>query len=413
MTSLPEERTLDFMVSARRRTALGKTASLGSEPHRVNLGTAFIGIGASLICAIRAIYGFSWFVGQWGVYPDPVPALIAWILLIAVLVATFVTSRVVGDRLPNWMFAIFLLSLATVISLDLLAVWELHDIGRFATAALAAVMSLILVLTLRRPNELLVAVTVAGVILAAAMVLNTTPSEQHFAPQLTALAFAVLPVVIGVVVVRGFRRMVQVELDRALVQSTVSAPRFAVGMLASEELARLDLDAEELLDSVASGRIPLPLRPKTASVAASLATELRLHLIEGRRETWLYHAVTESEMLGRSVTLDDKGGLAGLMDANQRDGLLGAIWLLVSDTAKPISSRTVQVVLGPIVPLVGQPFGKLLPVPIVITTTSVVRNRVDPSTWDALRRVGRYSDSTQNASLRVDIECFVDNPAEL
>ena len=411
--TMPDERTLDVMVGARQRATLGQQGRRATAPHRANLGTAFIGIGASLVCGIRAIYGFSWFIGQWNDYPDPVPALIAWILLIAVLVATFVTSRIVGDRLPTWMFAVFLAALAVVVALDLVAVWPLHDIGGFATAALTAVMSLILVLTLRRPNELLIAVAVAGTALAAAMIVNTTPTEQHAAPQLTALAFAVLPVVIGVVVVRGFRRMVQIELDRALVQSTVSAPRFAVGMLASEELARLDLDAEELLDSVASGRTPLPLRPKTASVAASLATELRLHLIEGRRETWLYHAVTESEMLGRSVTLDDKGGLAGLLDANQRDGLLAAIWLLVSDTAKPNSSRTVQVVLGPIVPRVGQPFGKLLPVPIVITTTDVARNRVDPSTWDALRRVGRYSDSTHNASLRVDIECFVDNPAEL
>ena len=411
--TIPDERTLDVMVGARQRATLGQQGTRATAPHRANLGTAFIGIGASLVCGIRAIYGFSWFIGQWNDYPDPVPALVAWILLIAVLVATFVTSRIVGDRLPTWMFAVFLLALAVVVALDLVAVWPLHDIGGFATAALTAVMSLLLVLTLRRPNELLIAVAVAGTALAAAMILNTTPTEQRAAPQLTALAFAVLPVVIGVVVVRGFRRMVQIELDRALVQSTVSAPRFAVGMLASEELARLDLDAEELLDSVASGRTPLPLRPKTASVAASLATELRLHLIEGRRETWLYHAVTESEMLGRSVTLDDKGGLAGLLDANQRDGLLAAIWLLVSDTAKPNSSRTVQVVLGPIVPRVGQPFGKLLPVPIVITTTDVARNRVDPSTWDALRRVGRYSDSTQNASLRVNIECFVDNPAEL
>jgi hypothetical protein len=73
-------------------------------------------------------------------------------------------------------------------------------------------------------------------------------------------------------VVRGFRRMVQQELDRVLVQSTVSAPRFAVGMLASEELARLDLAAEDLLESVATGRTKLKLDPKTASVAASLAT---------------------------------------------------------------------------------------------------------------------------------------------
>ena len=411
--TIPDERTLDVMVGARQRATLGQQGTRATAPHRANLGTAFIGIGASLVCGIRAIYGFSWFIGQWNDYPDPVPALVAWILLIAVLVATFVTSRIVGDRLPTWMFAVFLLALAVVVALDLVAVWPLHDIGGFATAALTAVMSLLLVLTLRRPNELLIAVAVAGTALAAAMILNTTPTEQRAAPQLTALAFAVLPVVIGVVVVRGFRRMVQIELDRALVQSTVSAPRFAVGMLASEELARLDLDAEELLDSVASGRTPLPLRPKTASVAASLATELRLHLIEGRRETWLYHAVTESEMLGRSVTLDDKGGLAGLLDANQRDGLLAAIWLLLSDNVQTNTNRTVNVQVGPITPSTDPGVGRKLAIPIIVTTSNVTRNRVDPSTWDAIRRVGRYSDTTQNASLRVDIECFVDNPADV
>lgn len=414
MTFIPEDRTLDVLVGSKQGAMLGRTpTSRATGPHRASLGTAFIGIGAALVCAIRAIYGFSTFVGQWSMYPNPVPALLAWIVLIVVLVATFITARLVGDHLPNWVFALVLASLAAVVVLDVYAVWELHDIGRTASAALTAVMSLLLVLTLRRPSELLIAAGAAGAGLAIAMVINTTPTEPHIAPQLTALAFAVLPVVIGVALVRGFRRMIQIELDRVLIQSTVSAPRFAVGMLASEELARLDLAAEDLLDSVASGNTPLPLRPKTASVAASLATELRLHLIEGRRETWLYHAVSESEMLGRSVSLDDKGGLAGLLDANQRDGLLAAIWLLVSDTAKPNGSRTVQVVLGPIVPRVGQPFGRLLPVPITISTTSVARNRVDPSTWDALRRVGRYSDSTQNASLRVDIECFVDNPAEL
>jgi hypothetical protein len=56
--------------------------------------------------------------------------------------------------------------------------------------------------------------------------------------------------------------------------------------------------------------------------------------------------------------------------------------------------------------------GAQLLVPIIVTTTGVARNRVDPATWDAIRRVGRYSDSTQNASLRVEIECFVDNPVD-
>jgi hypothetical protein len=218
--------------------------------------------------------------------------------------------------------------------------------------------------------------------------------------------------VIGVVIVEAFRRMVQVELDRALVQSTVSAPRFAVGMLASEELARLDLAAEELFDSISVGKTPLPLAPKMASVAASLATELRLHLIEGRRETWLYHAVSESELLGKSVTLIDKGSLAGLLDPAQRDGLLSTAWLLVTDTSKASPTTTVTLQIGPVEPGAASLPGHKIAIPIVITTTGVARNRVDPSIWDAVGRVGRYSDSSQDSSLRVDIECLVDNPAD-
>jgi hypothetical protein len=137
-----------------------------------------------------------------------------------------------------------------------------------------------------------------------------------------------------------------------------------------------------------------------------------LHLIENRRETWLHHAITESETLGRSVTLDDTSGLAGLLGATQRDGLLAAVWLLVSDTTKATAAHTVNIVIGPIAPgRAGN--SRLLPIPIAITTTGVARNRVDPSTWDAIRRVGEFTDLTRGASLKVDIECNVDNPADL
>jgi hypothetical protein len=410
------EQTLGLLAEVRAsRSLVGGARRLvrPESPHRASLGTAFIGIGASLVCAISAIYGFSIFVSHWHEYPNPIPALAAWVVLILVLATAFVTASVVGDRLPDWMFSTFLALLALVVVLDVVAVWQLHDFGGFATASLTAGTALLLVLTLRRPMEILVAVSAIGIGLLIVEIVNTDLNPDTVAPQLSALAFAVLPVVIGVVIVRGFRSMVQVELDRVLVQSTVSAPRFAVGMLASEELARLDLAAEELLDSVATGRIALPLRPKTASVAASLATELRLHLIEGRRETWLYHAITESELLGRSVTLTDKSSLAGLLDANQRDGLLAAVWLLVNDHAKKTAVRTVQVDVGPIAASTPAVPSRKLRVPIVITTTGVPRNRVDPSTWNAIRRVGRYSDSSQNASLRVEIECFVDNPADV
>ena len=415
--SPPDESTLGVLVGVRENRALRTNpmarAKRQDGQHRASLGTAFIGIGAALVCALRAIYGFSWFVSLWSTYPNPVPALAAWILLIIVLVTAFVTTRIMGDHLPDWMFLVFVGSLTLVIALDLLAVWDLHDMGRYATASLTAAMSLLLVITLRTTTNVLLVTGIFGAVIASAMVINTPLTANNVPTLITSLGFAMLPVVIGVSVVRGFRRMVQVELDRVLVQSTVSAPRFAVGMLASEELARLDLAAEELLDSVATGRNPLPLKPKIASIAASLATELRLHLIEGRRETWLYHAISESEMLGRSVTLVDRGSLAGLLDANQRDGLLAAIWLLLSDNVRPNTNRTVNVQVGPIEQAKQPGIGQKLGVPIVVTTSNVTRNRVDPSTWDAIRRVGRYSDTTQNASLRVDIECFVDNPADV
>jgi hypothetical protein len=256
---------------------------------------------------------------------------------------------------------------------------------------------------------LLAAVGVLGVALILAVLFSTKLSAETIPAQIILVSLAVMPVLLGVYVLRRFQRIVQLELDRVLVQSTVSAPRFAVGMLASEELARLDLAAEELLESVATGRISLPLTPKTASTAASLATELRLHLIEGRRETWLYHAITESEQLGKSVTLADRGSLAGLLSPRQRDGLLAAVWLLVSDQGK--ATPTVQLTLGPVT-AVPDPGSKTITVPLVIATTDVARNRVDPATWDAIGKVGRFIDSTQNSSLRVEIECVVTNPAE-
>lgn len=410
----PEENTLGVILGRGKRRESDATRRVirAATPRRSSLGTGFIGIGAAVVVGLRAIYGFVWFVGLWPTYPDPWPAAAAWVILIAVLVAVVVTARVIGDQLPDWMFAIFLVGLAAAVALDLWAIWPLQDIGRNATAAVTAGMALVIVVTLRRTLDVLISVGVLGVVLAVAMVINTTSNTDDWAPQVTTLAFAVIPAIIAVAIVRGFRRLVQVELDRVLVQSTVSAPRFAVGMMASEELARLDLAAEELLDSVATGKTKLPLDPKTASLAASLATELRLHLIEGRRETWLYHAITESDLLGKAVTLTDKASLAGLLDPQQRDGLLSAAWLLVSDGAKPNATRSVQITVGPATASAEGQSNRKVTVPIVIETTGVARNRVDPATWDAFRKVGQYSDSTQKSSLRVDIQCLVDNPAD-
>ncbi len=413
--SLPEENTLGTPVgqrSRRREPDATRRVIRAATPRRSSLGTGFIAVGAAVVFGLRAVYSLVWFAGLWDTYPDPLPAALAWVVLLSVTVFAFVLARVIGDQLPTWAFLVFLGGLAVAIALDLIAIWPLQDVGRNATAAVTAGMALLIVLTQRPVRDIVIAVSAIGVVLATAMVINTAWTQDNVAAQITTLAFAVLPAVIGVVVVNGFRRLVQVELDRVLVQSTVSAPRFAVGMMASEELARLDLAAEELLEKVATGKSKLPLDPKTASVAASLATELRLHLIEGRRETWLFHAITESDLLGKSVSLVDKSNLAGLLDPQQRDGLLSTAWLLVTDTTKQNSNRTVSLTVGPATDSIDTTDGRRITVPIVIETTGVPRNRVDPATWEAIARVGQYSDSTHNSSLRVDISALVDNPAD-
>ncbi len=410
----PEENTLGVIVGKSNRVGVpaGSTAGRAmrqASARGVSLGTGYLGIGASLLAALQAIYGIARFVSHAGDYPNILPAALAWAVYALTLIGVATTIATRGEHMPDWLFCTFLIGLAGVVAFDLIAVWSLHDVGRYATAAASAGFGLLAALTLRRSRELLAVVSILGMTLLVAVLLTTKLTPANIPTQILLIATAVMPVVLGIYVVQRFRRIVQLELDRVLVQSTVSAPRFAVGMLASEELARLDLAAEELLESVATGRTKLPLSPKTASTAASLATELRLHLIEGRRETWLYHAITESEQLGKSVTLADRGSLAGLLSPQQRDGLLAAVWLLVSDQNK--TTPTAQLTIGPVT-AIPEPGSKTITVPLVITTTAVPRSRVDPATWDAIGKVGRFLDSTQNSSLRVEIECVVTNPAD-
>lgn len=418
MTSFlrPEENTLGVIFGRRARggpPGIAKAVRQASA-RGATLGTSYLGVGAGVLSGVQALYGLGIFASLWAQnqYEDAMPAAAAWALYLASFITVLISISGLGDRLPHWLFAIYLGALGGTVALDFTAIWSLHNIGSFATAAGSAGFGLMIVVTVRGAREVLAAAGLLGIAFVVVIVLDTHLTAATLPAQVNAVALAVLPTVLGVFVVRGFRRMVQQELDRVLVQSTVSAPRFAVGMLASEELARLDLAAEDLLESVATGRTALKLDPKTASVAASLATELRLHLIEGRRETWLYHAVTESELLGKAVTLTDKGSLAGLLDPSQRDGLLSAVWLLLSDTRKATVTRSLQLTLGPIAAPVENPESNQIKVPVVITTTDVPRNRVDPAIWSAISRVGRYSDSTERSSLRVDIECVVDNPAD-
>jgi hypothetical protein len=414
--SRPDENTLGVILGKRgNRSGVPSSSTAGRAVRQAgapgaSLGTGYLGVGAGVIAGVQALFGIGLFVWNIGAYPSLLPIVFSWFIYIASLIGVGIALATRGERMSGLLFGAFLVAQACVVALDFAAIWPLHDVGAYATASVSVGFGLLVTVTLRRAIEMLLATGLLAAAFIVAILLTTPLTSETLPSQFGVLSLAVLPPVFGVYVVRRFRRVVQLELDRVLVQSTISAPRFAVGMLASEELARLDLAAEELLDSVATGKTKLPLSPKTASTAASLATELRLHLIEGRRETWLYHAITESEQLGKSATLSDPGSLAGLLSPHQRDGLLAAVWLLVSSNDK--TNPTAELTLGPITTSLADTPAHSVTVPIVIATTGVSRNRVDPATWNAIGKVGRFIDSTQNSSLRVEIECVVANPAD-
>jgi hypothetical protein len=362
-----------------------------------------------VLTGLQALCGITFFLVRWPNYSDPFAPAAAWLLFIVAAIGVAATVLTYGERLTGPAFALICLVLACVVALDFIGIWPEHDITHTATASITAGFALLPITTLRPAREIVIAVAVLGIAFIA-MAFLSTPIDRTTLPGIVSLvALVVVPPALATFIVDRFRQFVQRELDRVLVQSTVTAPQFAVGMLASDELARLDLAAEKLLDAVANGTDPLPLSANSASVAASLATELRLHLIEGRRETWLYHAITESDHLGRAVSVADPSSLAGHLTPTQRDGLLQAIWQMVGDgRAAQSGAALVEVTFGPI-GTAGHPVSdETMDVPIVITSRGVPRRRLGSAAWLALQRIGPYADSARDGVLQVVVHCVVD-----
>lgn len=407
----PDESTLGGLVrpsGARSSTRRGSATST----HASALGSGFLGLGVAIIAALQAMIGIALFLLRIDAYPTLLPIAAAWLLLMVTFLGLTITISASGERLPDWLYALFLAALAGVVWLDIVAIAPLGNVGQYATASVSAGFVLLVIVTLRHHWEVLLAAAALGVALTGAIIATTPLTPVTIPSQLVTVALAIGPGIAGVLLVQGFERMLKRELDRVLVQSTVTAPRLAVGMLASEELARLDLDAEQLLEAVANGDAPLPLPESYAARASTLATELRLHLIEGRRETWLVHAISESEHLGPRVTVSDPSSLAGLLDDVQRDSLLAALWLLAADPIGAVSTRAVTVALGPLDPQRSAAAGERLMIPLRVEVSGLKRNRVDPGVWEALDRVGRYSDSTVSGAVVIELDCLVENPAD-
>ncbi|WP_083392909.1 hypothetical protein [Curtobacterium sp. MMLR14_010] len=398
-----------------RRQARGlPSTSTGARSLRqaakpgASLGAGHLGLGAAVLTALEAVSGIVFFLSGWSGYQDPWLPAAAWMLFIVAAVGVGLSVMTYGERLTGVAFGLICVVLSCVVTLDFIGIWPEHDLAHTASASVAAGFALLPVATLRPAREVAAAIAVLGLAFIG-MSLASTPITTDTIPGLfSLLALVIVPPSVAIFVTHRFRQLVQRELDRVLVQSNVGAPQFAVGMLASDELARLDLAAEKLLDAVANGTDPLPLSDASSSVAASLATELRLHLIEGRRETWLYHAITESDHLGRAVSVADPSSLAGHLTPAQRDGLLQALWQMVGDgRGHQPGVPVVSVTLGP-VGTAGHPVSdETMDVPIVIESRGVPRRRLGPPAWSGLQRIGPYTENVREGVLHIVAHCVV------
>lgn len=387
--------------SFRRPARSARAAVDMRERHGGRRMSAGITIAAAVLVLAQLLHLVS-FAAVFPAGRDPWPA---WIAL-AVVLAGGVVSRLFTPRMPVWVYLALFTALAVPVGLDVVATWGLLHLGITPTAAPAAAILLMPVTTLRgRRAPVAVAAAIGGLI--ALLSLAQLPTAGPNVVEGLAIAvWAVLPVVLSAIAVDGFRRLVGRELDLSLVQSTIATPRSAVGMRASEELARLDFDAEALLEDVGSGRLPIPLPTESALRAGQLAAKLRVRLIEGRSDTWLRHAVTESAYLSRRVTIDDPDGVAGLLSPAQRDGLLLGLWLLAGER-RPRHASGVAVVVR-VRTDAHDHDDSVAVLAIEIEVTGVARRHLDPAMWDALGNVGAYEVISGSESIRIELVCPVD-----
>lgn len=392
------------------RRGLPSRAAKSAKRQQESLGTSYLGSGLAGIAAALMSYELLLFVVTSDTYMRSGMVTAAWVLLTVTFGATVLAIRLQGQRLTTPVYVLFLVGLAGTVALDVSAVVEPGSDVSVPTAAVAAAVALAAMIVHRRSAEILAGAAVVAIAELLAFGTMGDGDATTFSVRVSALVVTVAPAVVVVVMMRGFRRMVQLEIDRALVQSTTLGPRYAVGMLASEELARLDLAAERLLTEVGDGTVEVPLDAQRAAHAASLATQLRLHLIEGRRETWLHHAILESELLSPLVELHDPDGTAGLLGHAQRDGLLSAVWLILDGVTG--QSVVLHIDAGaPTEPAAGSPTRSRL-VPITLRSEGVPLRGVDPATWEAIAQVGVFRDTSRDGGLRIEIDCVVENPAD-
>ncbi|MET0725864.1 MAG: hypothetical protein ABWY36_05900, partial [Leifsonia sp.] len=181
--------------------------------HHLTLGTS---LGGGFIALFLVIV----FVMEYGSLARPLLSLLAWGLLLVIVASTAVIVVALDTRMPDWLFAAALVGGAAVMGLDLAGTWNAPSGSVTPTAALAVPALLLAIVTLRETVQILLADVFIGIVLLLAAAAEERDDVLSLAPELMMIAIGVGPALLGVAIVRSYRRMVQLELDLVLVQST-------------------------------------------------------------------------------------------------------------------------------------------------------------------------------------------------
>jgi hypothetical protein len=389
-----------------RRLGPGAVDAVRQDIERDSrLGIGYLGVGAVIVGILLIGRGLASFALAWAHNDWRLLTIIGWAIVAVLFAGAVLLARRSRGTLPVWAFAVVLAGDAVALGLDYAALLLSGNQANYLTVGIGVGATMLACVTFRPMSNMMLAVSILALVSRASLGWLSLTMPESASAGVAQLVLTVVPPFAGILMVRSFGQLVQRELDRTVIESTIDAPRYGLGILASTELARLDLAAEELLQDVATGRVDLPLDRGLASTASMLATDLRRMLVAGRRETWLHHAITESEYLAPAVILTDGDGLAGYLEPSQRDGLLSAIWLIVDESGR--LTPTIELV-------VGGPGAKnkatpddMMVLPIAMSVGGIPRRRIDPAVWSALSRVGQYSVDVRTGRLRVRVDAHV------
>ncbi len=386
--------------------------SATESPSRryASLGMRRIWIGTLLILGIQISFDFTRTIQSLGDYDDPTPVFTGWAVLVVANLAVILVTRTLGEHLPGWLFWLFLVALGMALALDIVGTWGPESTTIRLSVGVSACLSLILATITRAPLEVLAAAGVLTTAAGLAMMFNNQMLPDTASDAAFTLCQMFLPVAVATTIVGAFRSLVRRETEEMLSQSAISAPRLTVGIEASVQLARLDLAAEGLLGAVAEGRMALPLTDEIAHRAGTLATELRLHLLESRSKTWLGLAIEESALLGEDVKVEDEHAAAGLLSTRQRAALLSSLWLLHDERGIASRSGRAPIHLAFEAPIPAAESEALDAVAILIDIPGSTRTMIDPGVWEHFAQVGRYREVLDGRGIRVDLRCLVPAP---